>query len=132
MAEGQSVSGGAMPRRRSQRVLMQVSVRINGSDSLGNSFSEDAETLAVNAHGALILLNTRVTSGSTLKMLHKGTQEEQECHVVFLGPVRSGKSEIGLEFSGPRPGYWRVAFPPPDWSPRNAEARTVSTTRTRK
>lgn len=132
MAEGQNVSGSAMPRRRSQRVLMQVSVRINGTDSQGNSFAEDTETLAVNAHGALILLNTRVTSGSTLKMLHKGTQEEQECHVVFLGPVRAGKSEIGLEFSGPRPGYWRVAFPPPDWSSRNPEARTVSTTRIRK
>lgn len=132
MAEGQSNTGGAMPRRRSQRVLMQVSVRINGTDSQGNSFAEDTETLAVNAHGALILLNTRVTSGSALKMLHKGTQEEQECHVVFLGPVRAGKSEIGLEFAGPRPGYWHVAFPPPDWSPRNPEARTVSTTRIRK
>jgi hypothetical protein len=132
MAESQKVSGSYMPRRRSQRVLMQVSVRVNGTDSQGNPFSEDTDTLAVNAHGALILLNTRITSGSTLKMLHKGTQEEQECHVVFLGPVRAGRSEIGLEFSGPRPGYWRVAFPPPDWSPRNPEARSVSTARIRK
>src|SRR5258707_7186959 len=42
---------------------------------------------------------------------HKGTQEEQECHVAFLGPVRAGKAEIGLEFSSPRPAFWRVAFP---------------------
>lgn len=132
MAEGQNVSRSAMPRRRSQRVLMQVPVRVSGVDTQGNPFEEDSETLAVSAHGALILLNTRVTSGSKLKMLHKGTQEEQECLVVFLGPVRAGKSEIGLEFSSPRPGYWRVAFPPADWSPRNPEARPVSTTRIQK
>lgn len=121
-----------MPRRRSQRVLMQVPIRVSGTDSTGNSFGEDTETLTVSAHGALILLTTRVTSGSKLQMVHKGTQEEQECLVIFLGPVRAGKSEIGLEFSAPRPGYWRVAFPPADWSPRNPEAHTVSTTRIQK
>jgi hypothetical protein len=115
-----------MPRRRSQRVLMQVAVRVSGTDTQGQTFEEETETLAINAHGALILTTARVTSGSLVKMQHKGTKEEQECHVAFLGPVRAGKSEIGLEFSAPRPSFWRVAFPPEDWSPRNPEARTLS------
>jgi hypothetical protein len=51
------------------------------------------------------------------------TDEEQECHVAFLGPVRSGKAEIGLEFSVPRPAFWRVTFPPEDWSPKHPDAR---------
>jgi hypothetical protein len=112
---------------------MQVAVRVSGTDAQGNPFDEETETLAINAHGALILISARVTSGSVLKIKHKGTQEEQECRVAFLGPVRVGKSEIGLEFSGPRPSFWHVAFPPEDWSARNPEARTVSTmTRTLK
>jgi len=127
MAQGSSSQGNPTPRRRSQRVLMQVAVRISGSDAQGHPFEEETETLAINAHGALILINARVTSGSVLRMKHKGTQEEQECHVAFLGPVRAGRAEIGLEFSAPRPSFWRVAFPPADWSPRNPEARTVST-----
>jgi hypothetical protein len=49
--------------------------------------------------------------------------------VVFLGPVRAAKSEIGLEFSEPRPSFWRVAFPPEDWSSRHPEARPLSVTR---
>jgi hypothetical protein len=116
-------------RRRSQRVLMQVGIRIRGKDAQGRDFEESTETLAINAHGALVLMNARVTSGSLVHMKHNKTEEEQECHVAFLGPVRSGRAEIGLEFSSPRPTFWRVAFPPEDWSPRSAEARTISQVR---
>ena len=116
-------------RRRSQRVLMQVAIRIRGADAQGHTFEEHTETLAINAHGALILLTARVTSGCKVQMKHIKTEEEQECHVAFLGPVRSGKAEIGLEFSSPRPSFWRVAFPPEDWTPKHPEARTVSRSR---
>jgi len=113
-------------RRRSQRVLMQVSVRLHGIDTQGKPFDEEADTLAINAHGALVLLQARVTSGSLLTLRNNTTREEQECSVVFLGPVRGNKAEIGLEFSARRPQFWRVAFPPEDWSPKNPEARTAT------
>ena len=119
-----SISTGA--RRRSQRVLMQVAVRIRGTDAQGKTIEEETETLAINAHGALVLLESRLTSGSRVQLQHKKTQEEHECHVAFLGPVRSGKAEIGLEFSTPHPTFWRVAFPPEDWTPRHPEARTAN------
>jgi hypothetical protein len=123
MAQGPTSSANPTVRRRSQRVLMQVAIRVKGVDAQGKAFEEDSETLAINAHGALILLQARVTSGSKVVMRHKRTEEEQECHVVFLGPVRSGKAEIGLEFSVARPTFWRVAFPPEDWTPKHPEAR---------
>jgi hypothetical protein len=110
-------------RRRSQRVLMQVGIRIRGRDAQGKDFEEMTETLAINAHGALILVSARVISGGVVRMKHNKTEEEQECHVAFLGPVRSGKAEIGVEFTTPSPNFWRVAFPPEDWSPKNPEAR---------
>ena len=132
MAQVPNAPNNNGPRRRSQRVLMQVAVRIHGLDAQGQKFEEETETLAINAHGALVLLTARLTSGSKVELQHKKTLEEQECHVVFLGPVRSGKAEIGLEFSAPRPTFWRVAFPPEDWSPKNPEARTVSTVRVQK
>jgi len=126
MAQVSNPSANPVARRRSQRVLMQVAIRIRGDNAQGTPFEEETETLAINAHGALILLQARVTSGSKVHMKHKRTEEEQECYVVFLGPVRSGKAEIGLEFSSPRPAFWRVAFPPEDWNPRSPEARTAS------
>ncbi|HEX8836870.1 MAG TPA: hypothetical protein VF748_08040 [Candidatus Acidoferrum sp.] len=114
-------------RRRSQRVLMQVGIRVRGKDAQGKDFEEGTETLAINAHGALVLLNARVISGGVLHMKHNKTEEEQECHVAFLGPVRSGRAEIGVEFTAPSPNFWRVAFPPEDWSPKNSEARSANT-----
>ena len=116
MAQPPNSPSNSGPRRRSQRVLMQVAVRVRGDDTQGKRFEEETSTLAINAHGALVLLQ------------HNGTKEEQECHVAFLGPVRSGKAEVGLEFSEARPGFWRVAFPPEDWTPRHPEARTVVST----
>ena len=114
-------------RRRSQRVLMQVGIRLRGKDAQGRDFEEFTETLAINAHGALVFMKARVISGMVVNMKHNMTEEEQECHVAFLGPVRSGSAEIGLEFTVPRPTFWRVAFPPQDWSPKSPEARTVAT-----
>ncbi|HKW35607.1 MAG TPA: hypothetical protein VJN92_21540 [Candidatus Acidoferrum sp.] len=114
-------------RRRSQRVLMQVGIRVRGKDAEGKDFEEGTETLAINAHGALILLHARVLSGAKVHMKHNKTEEEQECHVAFLGPVRSGRAEIGVEFTTPSPNFWRVAFPPEDWSLKNPEARSAAT-----
>jgi hypothetical protein len=105
---------------------MQVAVRIRGTDPQGHKIEEETETLAINAHGALVLLTAKLTSGSKIILQHKKTQEEQECHVAFLGPVRQGKAEIGLEFTSPNSTFWRVAFPPEDWTPKHPEARTAS------
>jgi hypothetical protein len=105
---------------------MQVGIRVRGKDAQGKDFEEMTETLAVNAHGALILLNARVISGAIVHVKHNKTEEEQECHAAFLGPVRSGRAEVGVEFTSPHPTFWRVAFPPEDWSPKSPEARTAA------
>src|ERR1700747_2459296 len=102
MGETPNVSA-RVARRRSQRVLMQVAVRIRGEDVKGESIEEETETLAINAHGALVLMKARVTSGSKVLLQHKRTQEEQECHVAFLGPVRAGQAESGVGFSSRGP-----------------------------
>ena len=125
MSQVTNPSPNPASRRRSQRVLMQVHVRIRGTDSLSESFEEQAVTLAINAHGALVAMKHRLSSGTKVQLRHNMTDEEQECHVVHLGQVREGKFEVGLEFSEPRPGFWRVAFPPEDWTPKSPEARTA-------
>src|SRR2546429_9915215 len=114
-------------RRRSQRVLMQVGIRIRGKDTQGKDFEEFTETLAINAHGALVLLAARVTSGGAVHVRHNKTEEEQEGPGAVLGPGRGGKAEIGLEVTAPRPTLRRVAFPPEDRDPQSPQARTIST-----
>jgi hypothetical protein len=112
-----------LARRRSQRVVMQVPVRVRGDDVGGRAFDEETETLAINAHGAFILLQVRVSRGAQIMLKHNRTGEEQECRVLHVGPLRGNKAEVGLEFSSPRAHFWRVYFPPEDWTPKSLEAR---------
>lgn len=116
-------SGGGGSRRRSQRVLVQVGVVVSGVDGQNRKFEEETQTLAINAHGALVLLAATVATGQKITVKHTKTQEEQECSVVFLGPPKGSKAEVGVEFCAPRPTFWRVAFPPEDWTSRHPEAR---------
>src|SRR5436305_14906846 len=99
MAQVSNTTAHTGVRRRSQRVLMQVPVRIRGKNAQGAEFDEHTETLAINAHGALILLTARLTSGAAVLMKHNITDEAQESHVASLVTVRGGKAAIGPEFT---------------------------------
>jgi hypothetical protein len=123
MSTPSNTGPGGTSRRRSQRVLIQVSVEIRGHDTLNKQFEELTETLAINAHGALVLLAANVAAGEKVTMKHVRTNDEQKCNVVFLGPARGRKIEVGLEFCTPQPMFWRVAFPPEDWTLKHPDAR---------
>ena len=51
-------------RRRSMRVLLSVPINVTGKTKENEDFSEDARTLVVNAHGALISLAVKVWARS--------------------------------------------------------------------
>ena len=82
-------------------------------------FREETETLVISAHGALVPMATSVTPGQKIIVGHKQTQEQKECTVAYLGPVQGGKTLVGLEFTRPDAGFWRIAAPPEDWAPSN-------------
>jgi hypothetical protein len=63
LVESRETSGLAANRRRSQRVLMTVPVRVSGQTGNGSHFEEETRTVAVSAHGALILVSTPVHRG---------------------------------------------------------------------
>jgi hypothetical protein len=41
--------------------------------------------------------------------------------VVRTNPDADGKTEVAVEFLRPAPEFWRIAFPPDDWTPHNLE-----------
>jgi hypothetical protein len=67
-------------------------------------------------HGALIALTHPVEKGQILWLTNRATKAEQLCKVMYLGPSSGGKSQIGIEFTKPCPDFWRIAFPPEDWT----------------
>ena len=112
-------------QRRSQRVLLSVRLAVSGKRTNGTLFAEPTSTLIVNAHGGLILLKEVVTVGQVLTLKHFRTNEEISCTVANISPRAGAPAEVGIEFSKPSAAFWRVSFPPEDWTPHNAEAKQV-------
>jgi hypothetical protein len=117
------ITNKKIAQRRSQRLLLRVQVLVERQLAGGQSKNEDTETLAVNAHGALILLAPPVEEHGQLSLTNKRTGELQICKVVYLGPTESGKIQVGVEFTQPSPQFWRIVFPPEDWASFGKETR---------
>jgi hypothetical protein len=108
-------SGPESMRRRSQRVMLSIPVTLSGQTSDG-PFTEQTQTLVINAHGALVMLAARVTMGQKLELKSLTHAEAQTCTVVFVGLTTDGRTQFGVEFTAPAPNFWQIAFPPQDWS----------------
>jgi hypothetical protein len=108
--------------------MLSVKILVGGDRLNGKKFSEEAGTSVVNAHGALISLSEQVRIGQLLTIRNVKSNQELQAEVVDVGADIEGKVEVGIEFLEAAPRFWRVAFPPEDWSPRSPEAkrRTVS------
>jgi hypothetical protein len=124
IAESRQSSWRATNRRRSQRALMRVPVRVSGQAANGASFEESTHTLSISAHGALVAVNAPVHRGQRFILTNMQTRAALECLVVNLDPAPGGPTEVGIEFTLPNPNFWRVAFPPKDWTPRHPDAKS--------
>src|SRR6267154_2214471 len=111
-------------QRRSQRVMLKVSVIVLAHGADNKLVSEVTRTVTVNANGASVMLGLKVSIGQVLMLRNSGTGEEVSCRVVYLSPHQSEKREVGIDFMKSCPGFWRISFPPPDWTMRSPEAKS--------
>lgn len=103
-------------KRRSERVLIDVPLIICGNAADKKPFREETFTVTVSAHGALVVLASKVELGQTVKLTKTKSDDEREATVAFLGPPYAGLSTVGLQFEKPSPEFWPVSTPPADWS----------------
>jgi hypothetical protein len=107
-------------RRRSQRVLLRLPVKITIRAPGIVTVSEETVTQVVNAHGALIYLKMKVDVGRFVAIKNISTDEEHVARVVRTKVLDTEKSEVALEFMTPAPKFWRISFPPSDWEAQTA------------
>jgi len=124
IAESRELSWLAANRRRSQRVLMRLPVRVSGQGSGALSFEEDTYTLAISAHGALIAVTAPVYRGQRFTLSNTQTKGTLECVVAHIDKAPGELTRVGVEFMLPNQTFWRVAFPPKDWTPRHPDAKS--------
>jgi hypothetical protein len=124
IAESRETSWLAANRRRSQRVLMRLPVRVSSQSGPASSFEEDTHTLAISVHGALLVVTAPVYRGQRFTLSNLQTNAALECIVAHIDKVPGEQTRVGVEFLMPNQTFWRVAFPPKDWSPRHPDAKS--------
>jgi len=124
IAESRETSWLAANRRRSQRVLMKIPVRLSVQVGAVSLSEEETHTLAVSAHGALIAVSASLYRGQRLTLSNVQTKGALECMVVHIDRFPGEPIKVGVEFLLPNPTFWRVAFPPRDWTPRHPDAKS--------
>jgi hypothetical protein len=107
-------------RRRSQRLFIQTPVYVDGVLANKSEFSEKAQTIVVNAHGALVEMDVSLDPGQRVILCNVRTSEKIASEVKLVTPGESGKFNVALEFVDPNPAFWHISFPPEDWSAHRA------------
>jgi len=105
-------------KRRSERVLLDVTLIVRGEATDKKPFSEETFTLTVSAHGALMVLGSKVELGQKVILTKTKTADEREATVAFLGPPYAGLATVGVQFAKPAPEFWPIETPPADWNRR--------------
>ncbi len=101
-------------RRRSDRILAPISIRVIGNDANRIAFSEDAVTVSFNQQGARISLTHSLLLDDVILILNKRTQIEDEFRVVgAFDQVIGDRREWGVESQDPQTKIWGIEFSPP-------------------
>jgi hypothetical protein len=113
-------------RRRSERLFLDVSLIVRGESVERKVFLEPTFTISVSAHGALVVMSTKVVLGQTLFLKNPGTQKEMEGRVARFGSLYGNQTQVGINFTQPNLTFWPAVFPPKSWKSMATQPRAVA------
>ncbi len=103
-------------RRRSQRVIIRVPVTLEMTKS-GRVVKMKAQTVAVNAHGAMVLCSVPLHPETKIEIFNERTNARAGARVTRASRKSAEGYMIPLEFDKPFPMFWQISFPPSNWKP---------------
>ncbi len=98
--------------RRSPRFRLIVPLVLRGESPNSKNFQEETLTHSVSAHGALVVLATRVDLGQRLILLNPENWDEMQGRVARVCAVSDGSFEVRIEFALPAPEFLPTGAPP--------------------
>jgi PilZ domain len=103
-------------RRRSDRILAPLRIRVSGVDAGREPFEEDAITVSVNKHGACLSLLRKLLPDQKISIRNLENDVETQFRVVGeLRQVFGSRREWGVETLCPECNIWGLDFEqPPD------------------
>ncbi|MGH9356620.1 MAG: PilZ domain-containing protein [Terriglobia bacterium] len=117
-------------RRRSDRLLLTVPLRVRGVDENGDSFERDAQTVDISRHGARIKTAQPLASGQHIRVTNLVNRHEASFRVAgplapmtekggefgVMGPIArqaENQEEWSMDSLDPKSDLWGIRFPPP-------------------
>ena len=99
-------------RRRGERVLIRIPVKIYAVGKDGRHINENAETMVVSRFGALLRLSTPLKHGTSLELTNNFTEKTERFRVIWVADKpKEGKFDVGIELATPKEEFWGVTFP---------------------
>ncbi len=95
-------------RRRSSRILWRRPVVVIWAAEGEVKQRAQAETEVVNAHGALLRLDTPLPSGEQVELLDSRSNESQAARVVWSRRVTPTTARAGVELNAPSEMFWGI------------------------
>ena len=108
---GDAVGTVGIERRRCERLLQDVCIIVRGESTDSQPFQEETFTISVSAHGALLMLASKVTLGQTLFVRNPLTNNEKPARVARFGSPYGGIAQVGVEFPEPAAEFWSGGVP---------------------
>jgi len=112
---GTGVPANIANKRRSERVLLRMTVVVHAEDEERKPIQEQAITQVVNAHGGLLQMSKHLHVGQSFLLANPKNKMEQTCRVVRVEDF-GALFNVAFEFAQPSPGFWPIVFPPADWA----------------
>jgi hypothetical protein len=110
-----ATASNPMNRRRSERVMLQMKIKVIAEDIERKPREEEALTQVVNAHGGLLRLRMHVHVGQPMLLVNPHNKLEQNSRVVRVEDISPEFFSVAFEFDQANPKFWPVIFPPADW-----------------
>ena len=104
-------------RRRSERVVLRVPVRLSALMPDSKRINIEAKTLVVNAHGGLLDVGMEMVRGQQIRLSNSMAEIVATGRILRVEGSEEGRFSVAFEFESPAPHFWPVSFPPADWSP---------------
>jgi hypothetical protein len=97
-------------RRRTMRLSLQIPLTVRCRLPEGETIDLKASTYIVTAHGALVLMDTPLLPGQTVRVINEHTAKSVECVVTSLREKRERRF-VGIAFVNPNIDFWHIVFP---------------------
>jgi hypothetical protein len=99
-------------RRRGERVLIRIPVKVHGPAKDHKQVTEDAETVAVSRIGALLRCRSAFKMGGQVDVTNGFTRKGEKFRVVWVSEqAKQGFYDVGIEFLTPHEEFWGISFP---------------------